>query len=84
MKFLVEYFLKIKKNKKKSKRELYTFFLESRIPVSLDDKFVIRSYSPMNTIGGGIVLDPFVDQYYFGKNNFINNIPLNPKERFLF
>ena len=38
----------------------------------------------MNTIGGGIVLDPFVDQYYFGKNNFINNIPLNPKERFLF
>ena len=38
----------------------------------------------MNTIGGGIVLDPFVDQYYFGKNNFINNIPLNPKERFFF
>ena len=38
----------------------------------------------MNTIGGGIVLDPFVDQYYSGKNNFINNMPLNPKERFFF
>ena len=29
---------------------------ESEIPVCLDDKFVIRSYSPMQTIGGGIVL----------------------------
>ena len=77
-------FLKNKKKIKKNQKENCILFLESRIPVSLDDKFVIRSYSPMNTIGGGIVLDPFVDQYYFGKNNFINNIPLNPKERFLF
>ena len=38
----------------------------------------------MNTIGGGIVLDPFLDHYYLDKNNSINSIPLNPKERFLF
>ena len=75
------------KNKKKIKNNQKVncfLFLESEIPVSLDDKFVIRSYSPMNTIGGGIVLNSFVDDNYLNKNNFINNIPLNPKERFFF
>ena len=75
------------KNKKKIKNNQKVncfLFLESEIPVSLDDKFVIRSYSPMNTIGGGIVLNSFVDDNYLNKNNFINNIPLNPRERFFF
>ncbi|MFL3008954.1 MAG: SelB C-terminal domain-containing protein [Candidatus Neomarinimicrobiota bacterium] len=71
---------KFKKNQKGS----IVLLLESEIPVSLDDKFVIRSYSPVNTIGGGIVLDPFVDDHIINKNNFIDNIPLNPKERFFF
>ena len=73
-----------KKKIKKNQKENCVLFLESKIPVSLDDKFVIRSYSPMITIGGGIVLDPFLDYYYLDKNNLINSIPLNPKERFLF
>ena len=77
-------FFKNKKEIKKNQKKNCVLFLESRVPVSLDDKFVIRSYSPMNTIGGGIVLDPFVDQYFFSKDNFIDNLPLNPKARFLF
>ena len=31
---------------------------ESYVSVAMDDKFVIRSYSPMETIGGGIILNP--------------------------
>tara|TARA_Y100001980_G_C14553260_1_gene338353 strand:- start:14 stop:1891 length:1878 start_codon:yes stop_codon:yes gene_type:complete len=77
------FFINKKKIKKNQKANCVLFF-ESEIPVSLDDKFVIRSYSPMNTIGGGVVLDPFVFDHYLDKNNFIDNIPLNPKERFFF
>jgi len=33
-------------------------FLESPTVVMADDRFVIRSYSPVTTIGGGIVVDP--------------------------
>ncbi len=77
-------FFKNKKKIKKNQKGNCVLFLESEIPVSLDDKFVIRSYSPMNTIGGGTVLDPFLDYDYKDKNSLINSIPLNPKERFLF
>ena len=77
-------FFKNKKKIKKNQKGNCVLFLESEIPVSLDDKFVIRSYSPMNTIGGGIVLNPFVDDHYLNKDNFINKMPLNPKERFFF
>ena len=77
-------FFKNQKHIKKNQKGNCVLFFESEIPVALDDKFVIRSYSPMNTIGGGIVLVPFIDDPYFEKNNFIYNIPLNPKERFLF
>ena len=77
-------FFKNKKKIYKDQKWNCLLFLESDIPVSLDDKFVIRSYSPMNTIGGGIVLYPLVDDHYIDKNNFIYNIPLHPKERFFF
>ena len=58
--------------------------LESNIPVALDDRFVMRSYSPMDTIGGGIVLDPYPNEHYANKNVIIDAIPLDPKERFYF
>lgn len=32
--------------------------LEEQLTVKKDDRFIIRSYSPVYTIGGGIVLDP--------------------------
>ena len=54
---------------------------ESEIPVCLDDRFVIRSYSPMQTIGGGIVLNTYIDNKIFKS---IDIIPLLPKKRFIF
>ena len=54
---------------------------ESEIPVCLDDKFVIRSYSPMQTIGGGIVLHTYVDKNILKS---IDIVPLQPKKRFIF
>ena len=54
---------------------------ESAIPVCLDDKFVIRSYSPMQTIGGGIVLYTNIDKNILKS---IDIIPTQPKKRFIF
>ena len=34
--------------------------LENDLSLFKDDKFIIRSYSPMTTIGGGIIIDPSV------------------------
>jgi selenocysteine-specific elongation factor len=34
------------------------FRLESPVSVVKDDRFVIRSYSPIRTIGGGFIIDP--------------------------
>ncbi|OUX32543.1 MAG: selenocysteine-specific translation elongation factor [bacterium TMED264] len=76
--------IKNKKIFKKGQKGNILLLLESEVPVSLDDRFVIRSYSPMNTIGGGIVLDALADDHYPSINYFIDKIPLNPKERFYF
>jgi len=37
---------------------LVQFRLESPVVAARKDRFVLRSYSPMHTLGGGIVLDP--------------------------
>ncbi len=37
--------------------------LETPIVAGFGDRFVIRTYSPMRTIGGGTVLDPFASRY---------------------
>ena len=37
--------------------------LEEPVAVKKNDRFVIRYYSPMETIGGGIVLDPFAKKH---------------------
>ena len=60
--------------------------LEKGVSLFKDDKFIIRSYSPMITIGGGSVIDPgvkgkwskikiFMDTYNqaYGIKNFIDN-----------
>ena len=40
-------------------RELYArFHLESPAVVTRGDRFIVRAYSPSDTIGGGVVLDP--------------------------
>ncbi|MFL3007217.1 MAG: selenocysteine-specific translation elongation factor [Candidatus Neomarinimicrobiota bacterium] len=76
--------IKNKKKFKKNQKGNIVLLLESEIPISLDDKFVIRSYSPMNTLGGGRVLYPCIDEHHLNIHNFIDNIPINPKERFFF
>ncbi|MEC9049923.1 MAG: EF-Tu/IF-2/RF-3 family GTPase, partial [Candidatus Neomarinimicrobiota bacterium] len=56
--------------------------LESPVAVAMDDRFVVRSYSPMDTIAGGLVLDPKP----FGKWSVLrhrtDSLPIDPKERF--
>lgn len=38
-------------------------FVEKPLAVVAGDRFVIRSYSPMTTIGGGLILDPLPRKY---------------------
>ena len=73
--------MKNQKNLRKGQNGNLIFKFESEIPVCLDDKFVIRSYSPMQTIGGGIVLNTYIDNKIF---NSIDIIPFEPKKRFIF
>ena len=56
--------------------------LESPITVSMDDRFVIRSYSPMHTIAGGIVLYNDIRGKWSNMRDFTKMLPLDPKERF--
>ena len=56
--------------------------LESPITVSMDDRFVIRSYSPMHTIAGGIVLYSDIRVKWSNMRDFTKMLPIDPKERF--
>ncbi|MBH82280.1 MAG: selenocysteine-specific translation elongation factor [Candidatus Marinimicrobia bacterium] len=56
--------------------------LELSIAVAMDDRFVIRSYSPMETIAGGIVLDPNPNGTWSAMRELARTIPVDPKERF--
>ena len=56
--------------------------LELSIAVAMDDRFVIRSYSPMETIAGGIVLDPNPSGTWSAMRELARTIPVDPKERF--
>lgn len=47
----------IKKSLKEGESGNVVIKFEESAVVAMDDRFVIRSYSPLNTIGGGIVLD---------------------------
>ena len=37
--------------------------LESLVSTKFGDRFIIRSFSPMNTLGGGMVVDPLPSKY---------------------
>ncbi len=58
--------------------------LESYLSVALEDRFVIRSYSPMNTIGGGIVLDANSDYPWEKLKKILKKMPINKEARFKF
>ena len=56
--------------------------LESPVSVVMDDRFVIRSYSPMETIAGGVILDPFPVLKWKVLRDRIDSIPVEPQKRF--
>jgi selenocysteine-specific elongation factor len=50
--------------------------LESPIVAMAKDRFVIRSYSPVTTIGGGTILDPFPKKHKRNSEKLIREIDL--------
>lgn len=53
--------------------------LEEKMAVRRGDKYVIRSYSPMITIGGGTILDPNPKKSKTGDSNVIEELKLKEK-----
>ena len=58
--------------------------LESPVAVVLDDRFLLRSYSPMQTIAGGKVLDIEPVGRWSNLKSKAERIPAKPKSRFKF
>jgi selenocysteine-specific elongation factor len=58
--------------------------LETPVAIAMDDKFFIRSYSPMETIAGGKVLDPNPVGKWSEIKDRREQLPLNSKERFVY
>ncbi|MEE8341596.1 MAG: selenocysteine-specific translation elongation factor [Candidatus Neomarinimicrobiota bacterium] len=50
---------------------------------AMDDRFVIRSYSPMDTIGGGIVLDTNPNGTIKAQKIWTKELSVEPKKRYL-
>ena len=50
--------------------------LESPIVAMARDRFVIRSYSPVTTIGGGIIVDPFPKKHKRNSEKVVHEIDL--------
>ena len=48
--------------------------LESPVPVVKDDAFVIRSYSPIRTIGGGQIINPIPRKHKRFKDTIVKNL----------
>ena len=66
----------------KGQRENAIIKLEQTISASLDDKFIVRSYSPMETIAGGEILKIIEGNSFHKLKKIGKNIPRNSKERF--
>ena len=58
--------------------------LESPVAIALDDKFIIRSYSPMNTIAGGLVLETKINFSWSKIKDLVIKMPIAPDMRFKF
>lgn len=63
-----------------SGRGLCEFRLEEEIFVKLGDKFVIRSYSPVQTIGGGDIIDANQENHTINSKDYVSY--LKNKEEF--
>ena len=58
--------------------------LESEVSTLIDEKFLIRSYSPVETIAGGIVLDRLFKYKFQKAKERASELPLNLKDRFFY
>ena len=72
------------KNLKKGNSINAVLNLESLVGIALDDKFVIRSYSPMNTIAGGLVLETNINLPWSKIKDLTLKIPIESGMRFKF
>ncbi len=59
------------------------FHMEECLPLTMDDRFIIRSYSPMETIGGGIILYPSPEEKPQEMKALLDEIPENWEKRFM-
>lgn len=69
-----------KKTVEKGENAFVQLRLEEAIYCKINDKFVIRSYSPVNTIGGGIVIDTVSKKFNIRDTDHLN--ALLEKEKF--
>ena len=72
------------KNLKKGNSINAILDLESLVGIALDDKFVIRSYSPMNTIAGGVVLETNINLPWSKIKDLTLKMPIESGTRFKF
>jgi len=76
--------VKIPGNKVLKEGESGNVILEFKEPVSAawNDRFILRSFSPMETMGGGWVLDPSPDVEKKVLQRWTSALKLDPKQRF--
>jgi Selenocysteine-specific translation elongation factor len=66
----------------KSQSTNVLFILDKPVAAIMDQRFIIRSFSPMETIGGCIVLDPNPMQTKRLLKQWTNQLELKPSKRF--
>ena len=66
----------------KSQSTNVLFILDKPVAAIMDQRFIIRSFSPMETIGGCIVLDPKPMQTKKLLKQWTNQLELTPSKRF--
>ena len=59
------------------------FLLEKPVAALMDERFIIRSFSPMETIGGCVVLDSNPTQYRKALRIWADRLETTPSKRFL-
>ena len=73
-----------KKNRQNHNSLNLIIILETKVSVLFDEKFLIRSYSPVETIGGGIVLERIFNYKWKLIGKRAAQIPVDSQLRFYF
>lgn len=56
---------------------------EKPVVAAMDDRFVIRSYSPLDTIGGGIILDTYPSGSVKKQKEWAEELSIDSEQRYL-